>query len=76
MTVSGGKWPVHGVVLDLIGDGQSAWYYLVEDARGQRRMNLLVTAVPGTYQLTVSVQDERGCTATLPGPLPVVTVLP
>jgi hypothetical protein len=75
ISVGGGRAPVRAVTVDLDGDGQPAWYYLMGDARGTLAYTLgPLGAKTGRFQMSVSVVDERGCEAMLGAPLPVVQV--
>ena len=60
VTISGPS-PVHAVMLDLIGDGQPAWYFTQADARATTPFLLGPMKKKGRFELTAHAVDEMGC---------------
>lgn len=73
ITVTGGRWPVHYVSVELVGDGQPAAYWWAEDARAVSSYPFLPLPRSGRFTYTVQVVDEFGCAASTVG---AVTVEP
>lgn len=67
--------PVSALVVDLIGDGQPAWYYVVPDARAGVEVAVGPMKRAGTYEITLLATDTRGCQVTLT-PRTFITVGP
>lgn len=70
-----GAVPVTNVVIDLVGDGASGWYYSVADGRGTHDWTVFTSARTGRFQILVSVVDVNGCEAML-APGTYITVQP
>lgn len=60
VTVTGPS-PVHSVVLDLVSDGQPAWYYVLGDARGSQHYTVGPFKKRGRSEFTARAVDEMGC---------------
>ena len=60
VTITGGS-PVHSVVIDLLADGQPAWYFVPFDGRVPQRYHIGPFKRKGRTELVVTASDEMGC---------------
>jgi len=56
-----GPSPVHAVMLDFIGDGQPAFYFVPFDARQSTSYLIGPLKRKGRFEFTAHVSDEMGC---------------
>jgi hypothetical protein len=60
VTITGPS-PVHAVDIDLLSDGQPAWYYVLGEARGTVLYRVGPFKGRGRSELVVWAHDEMGC---------------
>jgi hypothetical protein len=56
-----GPSPVHYVAIDMLGDGEPAWYFTMFDARFTAPYVLGPMKKRGRFEMTVRAVDEMGC---------------
>jgi hypothetical protein len=60
VTITGPS-PVHAVLIDLLSDGQPAWYYTPFDARSTVNYSVGPFKRKGRSELVARAVDEMGC---------------
>lgn len=59
------KSPITAVTISVLGDQYPEFYYVMQDARGTRTYVVGPLRRAGSYELTISATDARGCEATI-----------